>query len=360
MEVFTMTADILDRPPGPALSTTSDMPRIEPDPPPPEPEQEAEPEAVEATEEAPETPAEDAPPAAEPDAKPRPKSGINERFSDLTAARKAAEAQLAAERESRLRTEQLLAEALARIPKPETPSEPVATPPPVVEPRPVREAFDTPEAYDEALIEWSTSRVADRLEAERATHERAVRETTEREAAEKAQNDGMQTIRDAYTERRTKALEAMPDYAEVAEGNHWNPSLPMGLAIMQSEDGPAAAYYLGKHPEEAKRIADMVVPGQYFPAGNPMEGLPVPDVQRQLIEMGKVFATVAAEAAPPPTPKTPPPPKPISPLRSGNNGAVPKTLEEIGAEGTMEEYAALRMPVLQSQRRASGVFGRPE
>jgi hypothetical protein len=346
-EAVTITADLLDVRSAPSLSTTSDRPSLEePVAATPEPAADpvSEPEASAEVEEAEAAPPSEAVGDPDPKAPKTPKAGINERFSEMTAQRKAAESDAAAARAEAAEAKRLLQEALARIPK--TDGEPVEVPPPVIEPRPQRETFDTPEAYDEALIEWSTKKTLQAAETERVQHAKAQREEQQRSAAAKAESDSIAAMQTQYTENRTKALEKYPDYAEVAEGDHWQPSIPMSLAIMRHADGPDVAHYLGKNPEIAKKIAALVVPGQVFPEGNPMAGQPVPDVQAQLIEMGKVFATVAAQNAAPPAPpapkEPPPPPAPINPLRRGNNAAVQKSLEDIGAEGSVEEYALAR------------------
>ncbi|TAL03707.1 MAG: hypothetical protein EPO08_03450 [Rhodospirillaceae bacterium] len=360
MPDVTITADILDRAPGPALSTTSDMPILPAEEAPPNvPEIPAEPPAPDTPEgDEGETGAEGEAEAAGEEqplvAPPKPKriGPVQQRLNELTTERKVEAARREAAEAYALKLEKLLDDALSN--KEQKPSD--APPPPAEEPRPLREVFDTPEAYDEALIEWAATRAQQRAEAQREIQAKAARETAERDAAERSTQQGYTAIVDAHMARRAAFAAKTPDYAEVAESDAVRISMPMGLAIMQNEDGPAVAYYLGQHPEVAEKIAAMVVPGQVFPAGNPMAGQAVPDTQRQLVEMGKVFAIVAGQAALP-TPAPPPPPAPINPIRRGNATATTKTLEEIGNEGSMEDYASVRMKQLQAERRPSG-FGR--
>lgn len=333
-----ITADILDQPNRPSLSSTSDMPVVAPENPQPEETPAAEPAAdatvAEAT--ADETPTEEAKPE---EGKPK-KNGINERFSTLTEQRKAAEAKASEERAARERVERMLEEALARIPKDPPASETNPTEPPKLPDRPKRENFDDPAGYDEALIEWS-AQVAmakqraelDRERAEKETHDKAAQEAAERAKEAKTAEERFKATQAAFAERRNAFAEKHPDYAEIAERDELQISLPVGLAILADENGPAVAYYLGQHPEEAKRIADMVVPGQVFPQGHPSAGQPMPDAQRQLIEFGKILAQVTA----PQTAKVlPPPPRPITPIRGGSNGAVNRSADEM----SMDEYAA--------------------
>lgn len=389
-----ITADILDRAAGPALTASSDMPVLE------APQQEAladaTPPPVAESAAAPAEPVaepspgeaasaeggegeagaegeaeaagegEPPPPPVEP---PKPKriGPVQQRVNELTAERRIEAAKREAAEAHALRLEELLAKALAdKQSQPEAQPE-APPPPPIEEPRPMREAFDTPEAYDEALIEWSATRAQQRADHRRAVEaqtqkvaDQAKKEADDKAAAEQASQANFKALQDSHMARRATALERLPDYAEVAERDDLKISMPMGLAIMQNDGGPDVAYYLGQHPEVADRIAAMVLPGQVFPPGNPMAGQPVPDVQRQLIEMGKVFAIVAAEqaaavaaTAPPPAPLppvTPPPPAPINPIRRGTAPAVTRTLEEIGNEGSMEEYAAARMRTIQEER----------
>ena len=298
----------------------------------------------------------DTEPAAEPVAEPqraaqpgRPR--LQDRINELTEDR--AKAQERADR-----AEKLLADMLAERAKPpvEAQPEPVNEPPPApppADPRPPRDQFETPDAYDAALEQWSTDRALQIFRAEQQHHEQVQREAAARTATDRQQAQSFEAIQSSYKEHRTAALEKYPDYAEVAERDDGSVkmSVPMGMAIMQAgELGPDAAYYLGKNPDVAERISAMVVPGQFFENDQAkwgaLAGQPVPDVQRQLIEMGKVFAAVT-QPAKPATPEPAPLPEPIAPLRRGTNAARQPSLEEVGNEGTMEDYAAARNRAIQ-------------
>ena len=186
----------------------------------------------------------------------RTKDGINQRFSDLTKQRNDANARaekLALDLEiaigklneigSKTEADKLAAEAAA-------------------DKKPEKSDFDVPEAYDKALEDWGirqgrrqaeadiTKRQADeKAEADKKAAE--DKQTADREAAENAWNDTVKT----YNDRRTKALDSMPDYETVAEGDHVKITFPMRDAILTSEIGPQIAYHLGKNPEESARIA---------------------------------------------------------------------------------------------------------
>ena len=371
-EIF---ADLLDRSQGPALSATSDMPVVTP---PAEAAVEAE--GADAPKPAAEgdTPAAETPAAEDeegeagadgegeadgegaesvsadgeqqPAAPTKRPPGIARRIGELTTARRAAEAERDALKERAEAAERALQEAIARIPKADEPK-PEAPPR-----RPMREEFDTPEAYDEALLTYG--RAIERIELQE--HNRAQQEEVARNTNQNQAQTRVQQVFDTYKQRETAFVAEHPDFtAKVLENDSLPISEPMRDAILESDLGPAAAYYLAEHPDVAAKIAGIVVPGMFYPLGHPYAGRPVPHVQRQMLEMGRIFATLEAESKPAAeTPKpAPPPPAPISPVRGRGATAVQRTLQDVGNEGSMEEYAAQRLPVLQSERRASGIFG---
>jgi len=332
----------------PALSATSDAPVItpaapepasEPDPA-PDPTVAAEPEPTgePQLESEPEPSADEKPPA-------RPRTPFGERLSEVTQQRRRAEERADRLAESLERALTALNRATATSAKP---ADITPAPIPAAEPRPTREAFDTPEAYDGALIEWSTKQATRLAQAEFERNATAQREADERAAAERRQREQFDRAREVWAERKAKAIERMPDYVDVAERDDVPISTSMALIIQGAEQGPEIAYHLGKHPEEAARIAAMVVPGQFFPEGHPAAGEPLPDVQRQLYELGRIAAMATVPRA-----ETTRAPRPITPL--GSNGAA---RAKSPAEMTTEEYAAYRMPQLQAERKA-GMLGIP-
>lgn len=348
--------------PGPALSATSDLPGA------PVPETTAESAAApqtdagaEGVDDAPsesDTPAaaddEDGEPGAEPASEPGRKrqSTAYERVFEVRQARKAAE-----QRADRLA--ESLAEAIAVIKQ--VAIKPVDAPappsPPAEDPRPQRAQFDDPDVYDEALITWS-SRQAARLtatETEARIAERVAREREDaaRTEAERRAREENTAIATAWQERSAKFAEEHPDFQERVMENASLPiSTPMADAIGKFDNGPAVAYHLAEHPEEAARIAGLVIPGAVFPATGPdgkpwaQAGQPVPDAPRQYMEMGRLAAQLTASPVERAAP-LPRPPRPVNP----NGGSRARTLEDVGNEGSTEEYAALRMPQLQAARR---------
>lgn len=170
------------------------------------------------------------------------------------------------------------------------------------DPRPNREQFDNPGAYDEALIEWSSRRAS-------AT---ALADAESKRVQENIQQQ-QQVIRKTWEERRGKALADMPDYTEVAEREDLQISMPMAHAIVTAPNGPQIAYHLGKHPEEAARIASL------------------PPAQA-VFEMGLLAASLQTKK-----PEVSSAPEPIKPLGSRADATSKGPNEE-----SMEEYAARR------------------
>ena len=367
----------------PAPNATSDMPQIVPP---------TAPDTVPFTPPAaPETP----PVAAPVPAQPEQHEPIKVRISEIAAQRREAEARAARFEGLVAQQAEQLREALAAVQKLTTP---VVTPPPVSEasssfsePRPVREAYADPESYETALVSWAGQKAAfeassamreqqeqrDREQSEReAAEKKAAEEQTQREQQEKIQAETMAV----WNERRAKTAEKYEDFAEVAESPALAVSMAMAHTLMHAEDGAEILYYLGKHPEEASRIAAMIVPGQVFPANmGPLSGSPVPDGPRQAYELGKIATKLGLEIAPSVDGTTPPanalapdgaaviplpdgsavippaitvlptPPQPIS----GASTAAIVNSTDLKAERTMEEYARLRIPQLQAQRSPS-------
>lgn len=330
----------------PALSATSDMPVAESDAlATPEPTPEPAPEPV---------------PTADPEPAPEPQKGIQRRFSELTTDKKVEAARREAAEEYARKLEEQNAELRKLVENVTKPPEP--KPEPIVEqPRPRRADFSDPDAFDAAYDTWVENRIETRLSRERAEREqseRSQREQIEREEAQRRADAQLNSQQSAYMERRNKFAEEHPDFAEIVEADNLAISSPMAAAIMTDENGPEVAYYLGQHPEEATRIASMTVPGMVFPPGHPNAGQAVPDVQRQLVEMGKIFAAISATPAPRLAVPTAPPP--ITPVRRGSGPAVNRTIREIGDDPDgMAEYAAQRIPQLRAERKPGGVFGQP-
>lgn len=244
--------------------------------------------------------------------------------------RRAAEAKAEAAEAARADADRRLEEALKAIPKPK---DETATPPPPPEAprpkRPTRAQFDDPDAFDaalseheDALIEWSSrtaaataaaSAAAAAADAAKKAADDAAAATAEeaRKTAEEAQVKAMQTKWEA---NRTKAIEQLPDYAEVAENPEVQISLAMASVITTRPDGPQIAYHLGKNPELSARIAALTPPEAVF-------------------ELGLIAAQLQT-AKPPELTKAPDPVRTV--------GARAAATRKGPEEESMEEYAARR------------------
>lgn len=343
-------ADVLSTPAAPALSATSDMPSL--------PAAQTETTSTETQtadageadaggEEAAAGPGEGE--AAEPAAvagekveaeggatKP-PKKGIQERFSDLTAQRKAAEALTAAANENVTRLtgvvetqSKQLAEALEAIKTAGGSKEGDAIQAAQeADPRPKREAFDHPDQYEESLVQWSVRQgartAAAEFERKLVERDQTAKDEANKTAEEQAKAEEKRRFDEstkAWVERRAKVIEQIPDYEAVAESPDVMVTPHMGAMIVNSDLGPQIAYHLGKNPQEAARIAGLALPQQIF-------------------EMGRISAIVSAAAATKPKP----PPEPITPT-GPRAAAAKKSVDEMSGD----EYYEKRSPELRARR----------
>lgn len=304
--------DILDTSGQPSLSSTSDMPVIETKPDaqnegkPPELNTSAPPDEGEAKDpEDSDTSPDDSTSESDPPKKAR---GVQKRLDELTRQREEASARAQAAEE---RLDKLLKTLEAATGSSEAAKATAEADPEPVRPESTR--FTDPVEFEKALIDY-----ADQKAAWTAKQEIKAYEARQKEQAELDQVASQQAqVRDAYQARVTQAKAKYADFSEVAE----NPNVPVSpavaLIIMTREDGPDIQYQLGKHADEAKRIA----------------ALPVP---LQLIEVGRIAARLEA-----PVTETKPvvsqAPKPVKPL-SANNGSVNKDPSNM----SMDEYATYR------------------
>lgn len=115
--------------------------------------------------------------------------------------------------------------------------------------------------------------------------------------------------------------EKYPDFNEVVGSKEVAMNQDMIIAVSSTDEPAGVAYYLGKNPEESKRISEL-------------------SPERMFVEMGKIEAKIqAAEAEaekPPPKRKTNAP-DPIKPV-SGNSADPGKELKDMG----FNEFAKAR------------------
>lgn len=303
-----ITLDLLDTPGGPALSSTSDFPVIETKPdaqnegsPPdvpaaPEEEQsesERQPEgsATSATEEAPAEPAK------------KESRGVQKALDRLTAEREEQRRLAEQEREARIRLEERLKLLEERTPEPE----PTTDDAPV---KPNRADYADPDAWEQAIIDYADKAAA--YNAEKAV--KAAREEEKAAADLRAIEDGQRVAREAFEARVQKAKEKHADFDQVASNPDVQVSMPMAHAIIHSEHGPDIQYYLGKNPDEAKRIMALAPP-------------------LQLVELGFIVRDLTRPVEKPPVSAAPRPIRPVTPTSE-----VQKSLDDM----SMDEYVAAR------------------
>lgn len=132
--------------------------------------------------------------------------------------------------------------------------------------------FD-PEKHAEALVDWKLQ--------------------------QKAKTEAITERQRKFAEQESAFAAEHPDYAEVSR----NPDVPitrdMVLAMMETDNPPALAYYLGQHPDEAAQIAQMTPLSVARAIGR---------IEAQLATKPKP----AAEPLPKKTTNAPPPPKTVT------------------------------------------------
>ena len=317
--------DLLDTSGAPALSSTSDIPVVEtkPDatnegaPPAAAPDKDAKTPTSESATEPEETS------ANEPQDK-TPARGVQKRLDELTRQREEAERRAkAAEENLRLALEGR--KETPAPPKDETKVQEEQEPQ-----RPKRADFPDPDAYDAALDVY----IAEKASFTARKEVQAARSADEKARAEAQANAERQRIFTTHAERVEKAKTKYTDFAEVAEAPNVEVSYVMADVILTHEQGPDIQYHLGKNPAEAARIMKLA------PAA-------------QLMELGMLAASLKAPAAAAPKAEPAPAPKPLTaapaPIKpapaAGESTAKP--MEEM----SMDEYAAMRKPQLQGERR---------
>lgn len=247
--------------------------------------------------------------AAEADGKK--KSGINERFSDITREKKEAIARAEVAETARVAAEKRADELAASLDTINKKLDKVIPPDPA-NVRPDRAKFDDPAKYDEALIAWSSKMAADKAKAEAEVDFKKKSEADQQKAKEEAAKAEVDRTAKAWAERTTEFAKTNPDFEEVAKNEAVQITPTMGMAILHSEKGPDLAYHLGKNPELAAKIAAL-------PAA------------QQLMQLGVLEHSLSQP------PKTTTAPDPITPIKGGNTPA-PKAPSEM----SMDEYAAHR------------------
>jgi len=165
---------------------------------------------------------------------------------------------------------------------------------------PKLEQYESIEEYLDALAEHKAAQKADKVFKEREASERQQRQQTEQAK-----------LHEGFTKQTEQARQAYDDFDDVVD----NPDLPisqaMAEAIMRSQNGADVAYYLGKNPEEAHRLASL-------------------DPFSAAVEIGRIAATVV-RPQPRKASNAPPPIQPV-----GTRAAPVKDPEKMSTEEWMK------------------------
>lgn len=146
-----------------------------------------------------------------------------------------------------------------------------------------------------------------RKAVEKHASERTAKEFESKRAAEN-QQQYVQRVAQEWQKKVAAVAEKYPDFATVA--NEVSLSTPALYAMMEAENGPDIAHYLGSHDEEAEKVAAM-------------------SVSAQIRAIGRLEAKLAAEPAKPKQPSKAP--APITPVggKSGGANDAPQDTDDI-------------------------------
>ena len=132
-------------------------------------------------------------------------------------------------------------------------------------PRPDRINFETEEDYEDALIDWKLNKGTS--SQQKPASEEPAQTQTQQPGAQQHQpqqqvSAEVQKVIDDWNDSCDDAAEKYEDFDEVAFGNNHPVTPIMRDALYECGNGGEAAYYLGKNPDEARRIAGLSLAGQ--------------------------------------------------------------------------------------------------
>ena len=145
---------------------------------------------------------------------------------------------------------------------------------------PKLEQYNSIEEYLDALADHKASQKFDHLAKEREAKESQTRQQQE-----------VAKLHESYTKQTEQARQAYSDFDDVVQDPDLPISQAMAEAIMRSSNGADVAYYLGKNPDQAARIASL-------------------DPFSAAVEIGRIAATVV-RPQPRKTSNAPPPIQPV-------------------------------------------------
>ena len=162
---------------------------------------------------------------------------------------------------------------------------------------PKLEQYESIEAYLDALADHKASQKADKVFKEREATERQTRQQQEQAK-----------LHDGYAKQTEQARTAYDDFDDVVQDPDLPISQAMAEAIMRSGNGADVAYYLGKNPDQAARLASL-------------------DPFSAAVEIGRIAATVV-RPQPRKASSAPPPIQPVGTRASGTKDPDKMSTEE--------------------------------
>jgi hypothetical protein len=174
---------------------------------------------------------------------------------------------------------------------------------------PDRNSYADHDQYLEALADYKVSEKFEGLKA--------------RVAQEKAQESAKQR-ESAWTKKLEQAASKHADFEDVVFDEKLPVSAAMAEAMQESDVGPEIAYWLGKNPAEAQRIAGL-------------------SAIAQAREIGKIESRIGEPA---PKKETSKAPAPIEPVGKGKTSD-----SDIGSAKSMDEFVRRRETELKGLRR---------
>ena len=234
---------------------------------------------------------------------------LEKRFSELTKARKEAEARAEAEAKARAELEARLREYEEKVaPQQKTAEDPIGA-----EPR--ADQFDDAFEYAKALAEWS---------AEKALYERDQQEANRKIEEERAK------IAKSWSEKLEKAKPNLPDFDDILASTQVMVSDEVRDAIVESDVGPEILYHLASlDGEEAEKF----------------QNLPV---TKALREIGKLEAKFEKQAIAEEKPISKPvvqkskAPAPLSPIKATGSAAESLINSDGEFHGSFQAWKAAR------------------
>lgn len=176
---------------------------------------------------------------------------------------------------------------------------------------PKLDAYNSYEEWVEATADYRAEKRF--TELQRQSEERAAQES-ERKAAE--------SRRAAYEKAVASIEDRYPDYHDVTA--EMPTTRQMAEFILEHDKGPDIAYYLGKHPDEAMRIANL----------SPVkQGFELAKLEAKLVTPGSQARTATSA------------PEPINPVRPRERAPAADP-----SKMTMAEYANWRKQQMRAQR----------